>query len=100
MARERMVTRTIEVVEATTLCVDVTTAETKTMVLELTGIGTVSPETMLKLLQKQYQTNNFKVVAITETFKREELYGMKEIDFLKSAVKLDPETRKRLEAED
>lgn len=97
MARIRMVTRTIEVIEVNALCVDLTTTQTETRTLELTGAGTLSDDALLKSLKKTYETDVLKVVAITSRTKREELYGLTELDFLKYAKKLDPETRKMLE---
>ena len=96
MARVRMVTRTITVLEVTALCVDVTTATTLTENFELTGVDFVG-EALLKAVKKEYETETIKVVAIQSTAKREELYGLTELDFLKYATKLDPETRKAIE---
>ena len=95
MARERIVSRTITVLCATALCVDVPTATTKVMELELTGIELTESQ-VLKALQKEYDTDTFKIVSLMSSSKREELYGMKEIDFLKYAQKLDPQTRKAI----
>ena len=97
MARERAVTRTITVLSATALCVEVTTATTVNKELELTGVGDLTTEQILKALRKEYESDNFKVVTILSTSKREELYGMREVDFLKYAHRLDPQTRKALE---
>lgn len=97
MARTRMVTRTIEVIEVNALCVDITTSQTETRTLELTGAGSLSDDALLKALKKTYETDVLKVVAITSRTNREELYGLTELDFLKYAKKLDPETRKMLE---
>ena len=99
MARVRMVTRTINVIEVEALCVDVTTALLQYKSLELTGLTDTTPSYILKLLQKQYNTDEFKVVATTNITTREELYGLTELDFLKYATPLDPETRKALETE-
>ena len=98
MARERMVTRTIEVLEVSALCMDIVKVEPIVKTLELTGMGETSDDKLLKALKKVYETDTLKVVSINSTNKREELYGMTEIDFLKSAVRLDNETRKRIEA--
>lgn len=100
MARERMVTRTIEVLEAQVICLDVNTVETTIRTLELTGVGKVSNEKILSILKKNYETDTFKVVAIQSTNVREELYGLKELDFLKYAHRLDATTRKMLEEND
>ena len=92
-----MITRTIELVSAEVICLHVTTVETKIMSLELTGVGSIDGDKLLKELKKHYETDTFKVVAIQSTEVREELYGLTELDFLKYATKLDPTTRKMLE---
>lgn len=99
MARERMVTRTIEVLVAEVICLDVTTVETSIQHLELTGTGALSNDKLLKLFKKNYETETFKVVAIQSTTIREELYGMRELEFLKYAHKLD-DSRKIIEEEE
>ena len=99
MARTRMVTRTINLTVIEAMCVDTATAEVSTKELELTG-ETFTEEKALKVLKKEYETETFKVVAIQKMEVREEMYGLKEIDFLKVAQKLDPATRKVLEMEE
>lgn len=99
MARTRMVTRTINLTAIEAMCVDTTTAEVSTKELELTG-ETFTEEKALKALKKEYETETFKVVAIQKMEVREEMYGLKEIDFLKVAQRLDPTTRKVLELEE
>ena len=96
MARQRMVTRTIEVLNVTALCVNVTDTTTYFADLELTGMGNVSDTDILKALKKAHETDTIKVVAIYNKSVKEELYGMLELDFLKYAKKLDPMTRKML----
>ena len=99
MARTRMVTRTINVTVVEAMCVDTQTAEVTVKSLELTG-ETFTDEKALKALKKEYETDTFKVVAIQKMEVHEEMYGLKEIDFLKVAQKLNPATRKLLENED
>lgn len=99
MARTRMVTRTINVTVVEAMCVDTSTAEVTVKSLELTG-ETFTTEKALKALKKEYETDTFKVVAIQKMEVHEEMYGLKEIDFLKVAQKLDPATRKLLENEE
>lgn len=96
MARTRMVTRTINVTEVEAMCVNTNTCEVSIKSLELTG-ETFTEEKALKELKKQYETDAEKVVAIQKMEVHEEMYGLKEIDFLKVAQKLDPATRKLLE---
>ena len=99
MARVRMVTRTINVTVIDAMCVDTSTAEVSIKELELTG-ETFTEEKALKALKKEYETEKLKVVAIQKMKVREEMYGLKEIDFLKVAQRLDPATRKALEVEE
>lgn len=99
MARVRMVTRTINVTSIEAMCVDTLTAEVTIKELELTG-ETFTKEKALKTLKKEYETETLKVVAIQNMEVREEMYGLKEIDFLKVAQRLDPATRKALELEE
>lgn len=99
MARTRMVTRIINVTVVEAMCVDTQTAEVTVKSLELTG-ETFTDEKALKALKKVYETDTFKVVAIQKMEVHEEMYGLKEIDFLNVAQKLDPATRKLLDNEE
>lgn len=99
MARTRMVTRTINVTVVEAMCVNTQSAEVTVKSLELTG-ETFTDEKALKALKKEYETDTFKVVAIQKMEVHEEMYGLKEIDFLKVAQKLNPATRKLLENEE
>ena len=99
MARTRMVTRTINVTAIEAMCVNTLTAEVTIKELELTG-ETYNEEKALKELKKEYETDTFKVVAIQKMEVHEEMYGLKEIDFLKVVQKLDPATRQLLENEE
>lgn len=96
MARERMVTRTVIVTKCEVLCVDVTTVETTVQEYDLSG-NYESTTTALKALKKGYETDTFKVVAIQKMTENEVLYGMPELDFIKLAKVLNPETRKVVE---
>ena len=93
MARERQVTRTINSIEVTAICMDISTNEVSDKVLTITG-DTPTNEQALKQLKKVYETETFKVVAVKEIKVTEKLFAMSEIDFLKYAVELDTETRK------
>ena len=96
MARERQVTRTINVTTATAICMDISTMENEERNLVITG-DVPTADKVLKDLRKLYETETFKVVAIKELKTEEELYGMSEVEFLKYAQKLDSETRKPIE---
>ena len=95
MARERAVTRTINAIEVSAICMDIETMENTVEVLSLTG-DLPSDEQLLKKLRKVYETNTYKVVAIKDIKTTEKLFGMPEVKFLEYAVELDPETRKPL----
>lgn len=99
MARTRMVTRTINVTVIEAMCVNTSTAEVLIKELELTG-ETFTEEKALKTVKKEYETDALKIVAIQKMEVHEEMYGLKEIEFLKVAQKLDPATRKLLENEE
>ena len=96
MARERMVTRTVVVTKCEALCVDVNTVETTLNNYDLSGNYSTTAEA-LKAIKKVYETDTFKVVAIQTMTENEVLYGMPELDFIKCAKVLDPETRKAVE---
>lgn len=98
MARTRMVTRTINVTVIETMCVDTLTVDVSIKKFELTG-EIYDKEKALKALKKEYETDTLKVVNIQKMEMHEEMYGLKEIDFIKLAQKLDPATRKALENE-
>lgn len=83
MARERMVTRTIEETVVTALCMEVSTATVKE---ETYTLGQQNDDSaILKTLKKQFETGDFKVVAIKSKTVSEKLYGMSEADFIKYA---------------
>lgn len=97
MARERMVTRTVLTTECEVLCVNVSTVETTIQTFTLTG-KQENTEQILKVLKKEHETDTFKLVALQgDPVYKETMYGMKEIDFINIAKKLDPETRKAVE---
>lgn len=91
MARERMVTRTIEETTVKALCMTVSTATAST---ETYIVGQFADDTaLLKALKSQHETDDFKIVAVTEKTVAEKLYGMPEADFIKYAKELPPRTK-------
>lgn len=93
--RKPMVTRTINGTQVKALCLDVKTAQPVTNTYTLSG--TFKDESkLLRKLQKLYDTDELKVVHISETQEINTLYGMDEDYFLAHASILDPETRKPL----
>ena len=95
MARERAVTRTINSIEVKAICMDISTMENSEETLIFTG-DVPSNDILLKKLRKVYETDSYKVVAIKDITTTEKLFGMPEVEFLKYAKELDPETRKPL----
>ena len=100
MARIKMVTRTIEATKAEVKVVTISTDEITTINSTVSGIFTDPTDaTLLKLVKKQNETEDLKVLKVIAVSDASELYGMTEEDFIKSAKVLDKETRKVLEAE-
>lgn len=95
MAREKMITRTIDYTRATVLCMDTETCEVSRETLVITGKET-DCEALLAPLQHKYQTDTFKLVKVEDCETFEKLYGMSENFFMENAIELDPETRKPL----
>ena len=89
MARERMVTRTVDVTVAEVMCLDVTTAEVTVVSYDISGKFNTKEE-VLKSLKKAYETDTYKVVNVQSTETKEILYGMPEIDFIRMAKVLPP----------
>ena len=92
MARERMVTRTVELTIAEVMTLNVTTAEVKTIAYEVGG-GLTDEKAVLKAVRKLHENDTFKCVAVQSISTKEILYGMPEIDFIKHAKVLPPRTK-------
>ena len=92
--RKPMVSRTFQtqVCKATVLNVKTQTVSQKE--LELSRV--YDEKKVLAKLQEAYDTEDEKVVHVTEISTKETLYGMEETEFLKFAKKLDKETRKEI----
>lgn len=89
MARERMVTRTITETVATVMTVSVTDAKVDYMEYKLAGEYD-SNEAIMKFLKKHYESEDIKLVSVTEVQTEEKLYGMPEVEFIKLAKVLPP----------
>lgn len=96
MARQRMVTRTIKAYTAHCMTVDTETATVGTADLTFTG---TKPANIEKALV-QHSTDTFKYVAVQSWNESEELWGMKEEDFMKYAVRVERNTNKVLDGGD
>lgn len=89
MARERMVTRTVELTVATVMCLNTTTAQVETVGYEIGG-GLTDEKAILKAVKKQHETDTFKCVSVVSVTVNEILYGMPESEFIKYASVLPP----------
>lgn len=92
MARERMVTRTVELTEAHIMALDTATAEVQTIVCEIGG-GVTDENAVLKAAKKLYETSTLKLVAVQYMLSKEILYGMPEAEFIRHAKVLPPRTK-------
>lgn len=88
MARVKMITRTVEQTTARAMCLRVDTAEVT--IEEYTIGGSPDNGELLKKLKAIYETDNFKVVAIKDTFTETKVLGMSEEDFIRFAEVLPP----------
>lgn len=89
MARERMVTRTVELSICEVMCMDIKTAEVQVCTFEIGG-GLTDEKALLKAVKKLAETGTFKCVAISSVSQREILYGMPESLFIELATILPP----------
>ena len=94
MARERMVTRTINEYQINALCVDTLKVELSEQSVKLTGEYKDESE-ILETLQNRYNLDNFKVVSVKSVTIVEKLYGMSELDFIRYAKELPPRTKQQ-----
>ena len=90
MARERMVTRTVEEAEGEVMYVQVSTQQVGKTTLKISA--TVGQDKSLAYIQKNLQTDDMKYVAITSYTVHEILYGMPEQEFIEHAKILPPRT--------
>ena len=96
MARERMVTRTVEVSICEVMCMDTTKAEVQICTFEIGG-GLTDEKAILKAVQKANETDTFKCVALSKVTTKETLYGMPEDQFIALAKVLPPRGTKATE---
>lgn len=90
MARERMVTRTVEEAEVEVMYVLISTQEVGKTTMKISA--TVGQDKALTYIQKNFETDDIKYVAITSYTVHEILYGMPEQEFIARAKILPPRT--------
>jgi hypothetical protein len=87
MARERMVTRTVEETTVKVMAVKTDVGEVVTLELKLTG--KVTADNALKLAKKHYENDTVCIAKVLSIDTKEVLYGMYEVDFIKYAKPMD-----------
>lgn len=93
MARERMVTRTVELSVCEVMCMNTITASVEFHTYEIGG-GLTDEKALLKAIKKLHETDNFKCVTISKVTQKEILYGMPESRFIELAKILPPRSGK------
>ena len=91
MARERMVTRTVNEVTANIMIVDTDTACVETILFKIGG-GITGEKAILKTVNGTLKNTTKKAVSVIKTETQQVLYGMREVDFIKYAEILPPRT--------
>lgn len=86
MARQRMITRTIQTTEAKILCVNTSNAETYELTLVLSGVFK-NDKQILNAVAKNLSEGH-KAVHVVSATVNESLYGMAEEKFLELATEL------------
>lgn len=100
MARQQMVTRTVESTKVSALCVDLTTQETLAQEYNISGKfadDEKGNEKLLKATKKVAETDTIKIVSILSKETQETLMGMTEQEFMSLAKVLPPRARKDAE---
>ncbi len=98
MARQQMVTRTIDSTKVKALCVNVSTQETETKEFNISGKYADDEKGNTKLLnatKSVAETEDSKVVAILEKEAQETLMGVTEQEFMAIAKVLPPRPVKK-----
>ena len=84
MAKERMITRTVETKEVEVMTVNTETAEVKIDVI-VVGVDYNKATDTLKYLRKHYETETVKIVSVIKETVSTKLYGIPENDFIRLA---------------
>lgn len=95
--KESMVTRTILGTKVTAIVMDMNTCEPSSVTYEIGGQHT-NNEKLLNKVRKEHDTEDFKVVKITDVEPFEKRYGMKESDFISHATELELLPRRKSHA--
>lgn len=93
MKKEKLITRTFVITQATVMVLNIETAEPSTETYEMLGIYKTDEE-LLKVVKELYDTDTEKVVAITSKTELEELRGISESLFLQHSIVLPAREKK------
>lgn len=94
MKKEKLITRTFVITQATVLSLNVETAEPSTTVYEMPGLYKTD-EALLKAVKELHDTEKDKAVAVTAKTEIEELRGITESAFLANSSVLPAREKKR-----
>ena len=94
MAREKMVTRTLTITTVELMTVEISTSTIGTARFDIVGEHTF--DTALKAVKELYETENIKIVTITDLVLNDYLYSMPESDFIKMAKILPPRNKTKV----
>ena len=89
MARQRMVTRTVNVTTCEVMGLTISQAAVSTIKVQLNGTY-ADKDAALKAVKKLYETEDYKPTAIISMSTEEILYGMTEEQFIKMARIMPP----------
>lgn len=93
MKKEKLITRTFVITQATVMSLNIETAEPSTETYEMPGIYKTDEE-LLKAVKELYDTDTEKVVTITSKTEIEELRGISESLFLQHSSVLPAREKK------
>lgn len=85
----KMISRTISERKYSVICMNIKTADVGTNEYSLGSAIFRNNDAALKALRDKYETDDFKLVAITGTSSTDALYVMTEECFLKNAIRVD-----------
>lgn len=93
MKKEKLITRTFVITQATVMVLNIETAEPSTETYEMLGIYKTDEE-LLKAVKELYDTDKDKAVAVTAKTEIEELRGITESAFLANSLVLPAREKK------
>lgn len=93
MKKEKLITRTFVITQATVMALNIETAEPSTETYEMPGLYKTD-EALLKAVKELYDTDTEKVVTITTKTEIEELRGITESAFLANSLVLPAREKK------